>query len=52
MTNSKDRNFIIVGASLAGAQAVRTLREEGFDGRIPTSRPGVGVMLTIMTFPV
>jgi 3-phenylpropionate/trans-cinnamate dioxygenase ferredoxin reductase subunit len=34
MTNSKDRNFVIVGASLAGALAARTLREEGFDGRV------------------
>ena len=34
MTNSKDRNFVIVGASLAGAQAAWTLREEGFDGRV------------------
>jgi 3-phenylpropionate/trans-cinnamate dioxygenase ferredoxin reductase subunit len=34
MTNSKDRNFAIVGASLAGALAARTLRQEGFDGRV------------------
>jgi flavin-dependent dehydrogenase len=34
MTNTKDRNFVIVGASLAGAQAARTLREEGFDERV------------------
>src|SRR6187200_375412 len=26
--------FVIVGASLAGAKAAETLREEGFDGRI------------------
>lgn len=31
---SRDRNFIIVGASFAGAVAARTLREEGFDGRV------------------
>jgi 3-phenylpropionate/trans-cinnamate dioxygenase ferredoxin reductase subunit len=29
-----DRTFVIVGASLAGATAVATLRGEGFDGRI------------------
>src|SRR5919108_850763 len=29
-----DRTFLIVGASLAGAKAAETLREEGFDGRI------------------
>jgi 3-phenylpropionate/trans-cinnamate dioxygenase ferredoxin reductase component len=34
MTNSKDRNFVIVGTSLAGALAARTLREEGFDRRV------------------
>jgi 3-phenylpropionate/trans-cinnamate dioxygenase ferredoxin reductase subunit len=34
MTNSKDRNIVIVGASLAGALAARTLREKGFDGRV------------------
>jgi 3-phenylpropionate/trans-cinnamate dioxygenase ferredoxin reductase subunit len=28
------RTFIIVGASLAGAKAAETLREEGFDGRL------------------
>ena len=28
------RTFVIVGASLAGAKAAETLREEGFDGRI------------------
>ena len=28
------RTFIIVGASLAGAKAAQTLREEGFEGRI------------------
>jgi 3-phenylpropionate/trans-cinnamate dioxygenase ferredoxin reductase component len=28
------RSFVIVGASLAGAKAAQTLREEGFDGRI------------------
>ena len=30
----KDSVFVIVGASLAGAKAAETLREEGFDGRI------------------
>jgi 3-phenylpropionate/trans-cinnamate dioxygenase ferredoxin reductase component len=29
-----ERVFVIIGASLAGAEAARTLREEGFDGRI------------------
>jgi 3-phenylpropionate/trans-cinnamate dioxygenase ferredoxin reductase subunit len=29
-----DRTFLIVGASLAGAKAAETLREEGFEGRI------------------
>ncbi|WP_203705524.1 NAD(P)/FAD-dependent oxidoreductase [Asanoa iriomotensis] len=29
-----DRVFVIVGASLAGARAAQTLREEGFDGRV------------------
>ncbi len=29
-----DRTFVIVGASLAGATAAATLREEGFDGRV------------------
>jgi 3-phenylpropionate/trans-cinnamate dioxygenase ferredoxin reductase component len=28
------RTFLIVGASLAGAKAAETLREEGFDGRV------------------
>jgi 3-phenylpropionate/trans-cinnamate dioxygenase ferredoxin reductase component len=32
MTN--DRTHVIVGASLAGAKAAETLREEGFDGRV------------------
>jgi cation diffusion facilitator CzcD-associated flavoprotein CzcO len=27
-----DTTYLIVGASLAGAKAVQTLREEGFDG--------------------
>jgi 3-phenylpropionate/trans-cinnamate dioxygenase ferredoxin reductase subunit len=31
---TRDRTFVIVGASLAGAKAAETLREEGFDGRI------------------
>jgi len=29
-----DRGFVIIGASLAGAKAAETLREEGFDGRV------------------
>jgi 3-phenylpropionate/trans-cinnamate dioxygenase ferredoxin reductase component len=29
-----DQAFVIVGASLAGAKAAETLREEGFDGRV------------------
>ena len=29
--NRHDQTFIIVGASLAGAKAAETLREEGFD---------------------
>lgn len=28
------RTFVIVGASLAGAKAAQTLRDEGFDGRV------------------
>ncbi len=32
MTN--DQTHIIVGASLAGAKAAETLRQEGFDGRV------------------
>jgi 3-phenylpropionate/trans-cinnamate dioxygenase ferredoxin reductase subunit len=31
---STDQTFVIVGASLAGAKAAETLREEGFDGRV------------------
>ena len=31
---SSDRTYVIVGASLAGAKAAETLREEGFDGRL------------------
>jgi 3-phenylpropionate/trans-cinnamate dioxygenase ferredoxin reductase subunit len=29
-----NRGFVIIGASLAGAKAAQTLRDEGFDGRI------------------
>jgi 3-phenylpropionate/trans-cinnamate dioxygenase ferredoxin reductase subunit len=29
-----DRGFVIIGASLAGAKAAQTLREEGFGGRV------------------
>jgi 3-phenylpropionate/trans-cinnamate dioxygenase ferredoxin reductase subunit len=28
------QTFVIVGASLAGAKAAQTLRDEGFDGRV------------------
>jgi 3-phenylpropionate/trans-cinnamate dioxygenase ferredoxin reductase subunit len=31
---TSDRTHLIVGASLAGAKAAETLREEGFDGRV------------------
>src|SRR5919112_351873 len=31
---STDKTHVIVGASLAGAKAAQTLREEGFDGRV------------------
>ncbi|HYU84534.1 MAG TPA: FAD-dependent oxidoreductase, partial [Kribbellaceae bacterium] len=31
---SDERRFVIVGASLAGAKAAETLREEGFEGAI------------------
>lgn len=32
--NQGDQNFVIVGASLAGAKAAETLRSEGFEGRV------------------
>jgi 3-phenylpropionate/trans-cinnamate dioxygenase ferredoxin reductase subunit len=31
---TSDRTYVIVGASLAGAKAAETLREQGFDGRV------------------
>src|SRR5215208_6790185 len=31
---SSDQTYVIVGASLAGAKAAETLRDEGFDGRL------------------
>jgi 3-phenylpropionate/trans-cinnamate dioxygenase ferredoxin reductase component len=31
---SSDQTYVIVGASLTGAKAAETLREEGFDGRV------------------
>jgi len=31
---TKDRTFVIVGASLAGAKAAEALRDEGFEGRV------------------
>lgn len=34
MTTAMERTFVIVGASLAGAKAAETLREQGFEGRI------------------
>jgi 3-phenylpropionate/trans-cinnamate dioxygenase ferredoxin reductase component len=34
MNLNSDRSYVVVGASLAGAKAVETLREEGFDGRL------------------
>jgi 3-phenylpropionate/trans-cinnamate dioxygenase ferredoxin reductase component len=33
-TSQDDRTFVIVGASLAGAKAAETLRDEGFTGRV------------------
>jgi 3-phenylpropionate/trans-cinnamate dioxygenase ferredoxin reductase subunit len=33
-TVTRERRFVIVGASLAGAKAAETLRAEGFDGRV------------------
>jgi 3-phenylpropionate/trans-cinnamate dioxygenase ferredoxin reductase subunit len=47
---TEPRTFVIVGASLAGATAAATLRDEGFDGRLvligaeetlPYERPGL-----------
>lgn len=47
---SEPKTFVIVGASLAGATAAATLRDEGFDGRLvlisaedlpPYERPGL-----------
>ena len=32
--STPEQTFVIVGASLAGAKAAETLREEGFDGRL------------------
>src|SRR5919198_695196 len=34
MTSNMSETFVIVGASLAGAKAAETLREEGFDGHV------------------
>ena len=48
--STERRTFVIVGGGLAGAEAARTLREEGFDGRLvllaeesepPYHRPGL-----------
>jgi 3-phenylpropionate/trans-cinnamate dioxygenase ferredoxin reductase subunit len=33
-TSQDDRTFVIIGASLAGAKAAETLRDEGFTGRV------------------
>ena len=32
--STQGQTFVIVGASLAGAKAAETLREEGFEGRL------------------
>ena len=37
---TSDQTHVIVGASLAGAKAAETLREEGFDGRVVLGRRG------------
>src|SRR5665811_1621913 len=47
----RDRSFVIVGASLAGAKAAETLRSEGFEGRLvligeETERPYERPMLS------
>src|SRR5438552_18600164 len=34
MRMPSNQTFVIVGASLTGAKAAETLREEGFDGRV------------------
>src|SRR5664279_5580829 len=34
MSTEQSGTFVIVGASLAGAMAAQTLREEGFTGRV------------------
>ena len=41
--STQTQTFVIVGASLAGAKAAETLREEGFDGSLVLSatRPSV-----------
>ena len=35
-----DSTFVVVGASIAGAKAVETLRSEGFEGRVVSSTAG------------
>jgi 3-phenylpropionate/trans-cinnamate dioxygenase ferredoxin reductase component len=34
LMSAREQTFVVVGASLAGAKAAETLREEGFDGRV------------------
>jgi 3-phenylpropionate/trans-cinnamate dioxygenase ferredoxin reductase subunit len=34
LMSTQEQTFVVVGASLAGAKAAETLREEGFDGRL------------------
>ncbi|MFC8614963.1 NAD(P)/FAD-dependent oxidoreductase [Micromonospora purpureochromogenes] len=55
---TQQRQFVIVGAGLAGARAAQTLREEGFDGRIvlfgeeterPYERPALSKGLLLRT---
>ena len=42
---TSDQTHVIVGASLAGAKAAETLREEGFDGRVVLVGRGGGAPL-------
>ena len=47
---SSDQTHVIVGASLAGAKAAETLREEGFDGRLVLVGVGGGAPLRAPAF--